>query len=49
MDDETKVCTMLGGAAVKPLDRPGETKRDASRGGAVADAFRDIVAADTVD
>lgn len=49
VDDETKVCTMLGGAAVKPLDRPGETKRDASRGGAVADAFRDIVAADTVD
>ena len=31
VDDETKVCTMLGGAAVKPLDRPGETKRDASR------------------
>ena len=49
VDDETKVCTMLGGAAVKPLDRPGETKRDESRGGAVADAFKDIVAADTVD
>ena len=50
VNDETKVCVMLGGVAVPPLGRPGETNRDASQGAAVVgDAFTSLIAADTVD
>ena len=50
VDDETKVCVMLGGVAVPPLGRPGETNRDAGQGAAVVgDAFTSLIAADTVD
>jgi hypothetical protein len=50
VDDETKVCVMLGGVAVPPLGRPGETNRDVGQGAAVVgDAFTSLIAADTVD
>lgn len=50
VNDETKVCVMLGGVAVPPLGRPGETNRDAGQGAAVVgDAFTSLIAADTVD
>ena len=50
VDDETKVCVMLGGVAVPPLGRPGETNRDAIQGAAVVgDTFTSLIAADTVD